>query len=230
MVRINPFPRGLDDLKYIVSNNVHAILIPKCEDGAHVRRIEDETEKIRSSEDIKEPVYYMPIIESAMGVEKAFEIATSSDNLIALALGLEDYTADIGAERTLEAKESFYARTRVVNACKAAQIQAIESVFSDVADKEGLRTTLKESKSLGFDGMGCIHPDQIDIIHESFTPGKEEIEQAIKIVNAYDEAQKKGRGVSSHENKMIDLPVVKRAKKIIELAEYLGLVGVKRRE
>ena len=230
MVRINQFPKGLEDLKYIVPHNLHVVLVPKCEGADHIHAVNEEIEKIRKAQNIDHEIYLMPIIESDMGVEKAFDIASAAHEVIALAIGLEEYTADIGARRTTEAKESFYARTRIVNACKAARKQAIDSVFSDVGDEEGLRATVKESKSLGFEGMGCIHPRQIKVIHESFAPDEEEIEKAKKIVNAYYEAKEKGLGVVSLGSKMIDPPVVKRAQKNIDLAIYLGLLSENWRE
>ncbi len=224
MVRINQFPSGLDDLKFIVPHNVHVILLPKCEAAEQVIEALQEIEKIKQENNIGNEIYIMPIIESATGVEKAYEIATSSKQVVALAIGLEDYTADIGAMRTREGKESFYARSRIVNACKAARIQAIDSVFSDVGDEEGLKQTVKESRQLGFEGMGCIHPRQIKVIHESFAPEPEEIEKAEKIVNAFIIAEKEGKGVVSLGSKMIDPPVVKRAQKIINLALKLNII------
>ena len=164
----------------------------------------------------------MPIIESAMGVEKAFEIATASPNVVSMAIGLEDYTADMGVRRTKQGNESLYARTRMVNACHAAKIQPIDSVFSDVADMDALRENVKISKSLGFEGMGCIHPRQINVIQDSFAPEPDQIEKAKKIVMAFVEAEKKGLGVVSLGTKMIDPPVVKRNQKIIDLAVSLG--------
>lgn len=230
MVRINQFPRGLEDLKFVVPHNVHVLLIPKCEGAEHIQKVEEEIHKIRKEQGLKNEVFFMPIIESALGVEKAYEIATASENVVALAIGLEDYTADIGTRRTNQAVESFYARTRLVNACKAAKIQAIDSVFSDVGDEQGLRDTIKESKSLGFEGMGCIHPRQIKVIHESFAPENDEIEKAKKIVNAYYEAEEKGLGVVSLGSKMIDPPVVKRAQRNIDLAIDLGILSENWRE
>ncbi len=230
MVRINQLPRGIEDLPYILGHNVHTILVPKCEGAGQIRELEEAIDRYRKQTSREAMFYLMPIIESALGVEKAFEIASASANIVALAIGLEDYTADIGARRTNQAKESFFARSRLVNACKAAGIQAIDSVFSDVADQQGLRDTVKESKSLGFEGMGCIHPRQIRIIHQSFAPDADEIEQAKKIVNAYYEAQEKGLGVVSLGSKMIDPPVVRRAQKNIDLALYLGLIPENWRE
>ncbi|HAF28448.1 MAG TPA: citrate lyase ACP [Bacteroidales bacterium] len=225
MVRINQFPKGLEDLKYLIPHNVHMLLVPKCEGADQIKQLEEKIEKIKSEHKITRPLLLMPIIESALGVEKAFEIATASENVVAMAIGLEDYTADLGARRTNEAVESFYARTRMVNACKAAHIQAIDSVFSDVGDMDALRENVKVSKGLGFEGMGCIHPRQIKVIHESFAPEADEIDKAKKIVNAFIDATEKGLGVVSLGTKMIDPPVVKRAEKTIHLATSLGLIS-----
>lgn len=141
-----------------------------------------------------------------------------------MAIGLEDFTADLGVQRTKEGSESFYARTRLINACKAAKIQPIDSVYSDVADMEGLVRNVKSSKALGFEGMGCIHPRQIAVIHQNFAPGTEEIEKAKKIILAFEDAKKNGLGVVSIGTKMIDAPVVKRAENTIKLALDLGLL------
>ena len=151
-----------------------------------------------------------------------YEIARASENIVAMAIGLEDLTADLGVPRTIEGKESFYARTRLISAAKAAGIQPIDSVFSDVADMEGLRQNVLNSKALGFEGMGCIHPRQIAVINEGFAPDEAEIEKSKKIVIAYEEARKKGLGVVALGSKMIDPPVVARAQKTISLAVKLG--------
>ncbi|MBN2681581.1 MAG: citrate lyase acyl carrier protein [Bacteroidales bacterium] len=225
MVRINQGERGIEDLKYLIPHNVHLLLVPKCESADYIKRLDKEIEILKKQHKVKEPIYYMPIIESALGVEKAFEIAVSSTNVVSLAIGLEDFTADLGTKRTKEATESFYARTRLVNAAKAAGIQPIDSVFSDVGDMEGLLENVKTSKGLGFEGMGCIHPRQIRVIHEGFAPTKDEIEKAQKIVLAFEEAEAKGLGVVSLGTKMIDPPVVKRALKTIVLALELGLIS-----
>ena len=227
MVRINQLPDGLEDLKYIIPHNVHVVLIPKCENALQIKQVEKEISNLINKHEIKQDIFLMPIIETALGVEKAFEIASASGNIVALAIGLEDLTADLGVIRTNEATETLYARTRLVNACKAAGIQAIDSVFSDVGDMEGLRQNVRVSKSLGFEGMGCIHPRQISIIHECFAPSKDEIEKAQKIMDAFYTAREKGLGVVAIGSKMIDLPVVKRAEKTVKLAVKLGLIHEK---
>ncbi len=219
MVRINQLPQGLNDLKYIVPHNIHVILIPKCESKQQIIDTEDEINKIKQKHNIKNEIYLMPILENALGILKAFEIASASKNICALAIGLEDYTADLGTQRTNEGRESFFARSMLINAAKATGIQAIDTVFSDVADMEGLKQSVLEARSLGFEGKGCIHPRQIPIIHDAFAPSGDEIEKATKIVQAFDEANKLGLGVVSLGTKMIDAPIVKRAQKILELSK-----------
>lgn len=222
MVRINQLPKGLDDLKFIISHDVNVILVPKCESVEQIHLLEKEVLKLKKLHKVKNDIFFMPIIESALGVIKAYEIASASKYNCALAIGLEDYTADIGTQRTNEGRESIFARQMLVNAAKAAGIQAIDTVFSDVSDMEALRQSMIEAKSLGFEGKGCIHPRQIQVVHEAFAPTSEEIEKAKKIVDAFEEAQKKGLGVVSLGSKMIDPPVVKRALRTIQLAKLSG--------
>jgi citrate lyase subunit beta/citryl-CoA lyase len=220
MVRINQLPQGLDDLDIIIRQNVNVILIPKTETPAHVKKVADRI----ASANKESKVWLIPIIESALGIENAFHIASASPGIAAVAIGLEDYTADIGVTRSKSGEESLYARLRIVNACKAAGVQPLDSVFSDVADVTGLRESAARSKSLGFEGMGCIHPGQISTVRECFMPGSEETEKACRIVLAFEAAESKGLGVISLGSKMIDRPVVKRALATITLAERFGLL------
>jgi len=224
MVRINQGELGLLDLEYIAPHNVDVALIPKVESAEQVKAVEDKIVQVLKREKIERLVYLMPIIESALGGLKAYEIAIASKMNVALAVGLEDYTADIGTQRTLEGKESYWLRSMVVNAARAARIQPIDTVFSDVADMEGLKASVKEAKALGFDGKGCIHPRQITVIHEAFAPEAGEIAKAQKIVLAFEKAEKAGLGVVSLGSKMIDPPVVKRALKTVKMAESLGMI------
>ena len=218
MVRINQGNLGLKDLEAIVPHNVHLILVPKVENAKQLKAVDDKIQNIRKDCGRKEPVYLMPILESAKGILNSLEIAKASKNNVAIAIGLEDYTADIGVERTNQGRESLFARSQVINAARYAGIQAIDTVFSDVGDDVGLRLSVQEAKELGFDGKGCIHPRQIKPIHEEFAPSKTEIEKAKKIVLAFDIAEKKGLGVVSLGSKMIDPPVVKRALQTVDLA------------
>ncbi len=223
MVRINQLPLGLRDLEEIVPESPHLILIPKVENADQVREVAQRIENIQAGQSMG-PVWLMPIIESALGIEHAFEIARATDSIVAITVGLEDYTADLGVRKTTQGDESLYARTRLVNAAHAAGVQAIDSVFGDVDDIEGLKAWSIRSRSLGFEGMGCIHPRQIQPIHEAFSPSTDEIVKAQRIVAAFEEAEAKGLGVVSLGSRMIDPPVVLRAQRLVEQAARSGLI------
>jgi citrate lyase subunit beta/citryl-CoA lyase len=230
MVRINQGERGLEDLEWIVPHNVHVVLIPKAENPRQIDKVQNHIEEIRKRSGLKKEIYLMPIIESALGAWRALDIASAADSVIALAIGLEDYTADIGAERTLAGTESFWARCQVLNGARAAGVQPIDTVFSDVADMAGLRDSVLEAKGLGFVGKGCIHPRQIEVVHEAFAPTQEEIAKALKVVLAFEEAERQGLGVVALGRKMIDTPVVKRAQATVETALAAGMLAPDWRE
>jgi citrate lyase subunit beta/citryl-CoA lyase len=224
MVRINQLPAGLEDLPYVIPHPINLILIPKCENEAEVKQTDERISEILGHKN--NSIFLMPIIENAAGVMNANAIARASENVVALAIGLEDYTADIGVQRTAEGKESFFARCMVVNAARAAGIQPIDSVFSELDDMEALARNVRESKALGFAGMGCIHPRQVAVIHENFLPDEAETEKAKKIVLAFEMAEKEGTGVVAVDAKMIDPPVVKRALRTIERAVNAGKLAI----
>ena len=234
MVRINQGDMGLEDLAFVVPHNVHLILIPKVESAEQVQRVDRRVQEILASARAPDVsglncapgslgfVFLMPIVETALGAIRAYEIATASENVVALTIGLEDYTADIGVPRTDEGRESLWARCQVVNAARAAGVQPIDSVYSDVADMNALRDSVLEAKALGFDGKGCIHPRQIAVIHDAFAPSEAELAKARRIVAAFEEAEKQGLGVVSLGSKMIDPPVVKRALRVVKMADAMG--------
>ncbi len=225
MVRINQAPMGMLDLDAVIPQRPGLILIPKVETDRDVLAVQERIDGIREREGIEEDIYLMPIVESAKGAVNAAAIAMASPAVVALAIGLEDYTADIGAERTLEGRESFWMRGAVLNAARAAGVQAIDTVFSDVDDMEALFESVREAKALGFDGKGCIHPRQIAVVHRGFAPTDAEIDKAKCIVRAFDDAERSGLGVVSLGSKMIDPPVVKRALRTITLAVKSGLLS-----
>jgi citrate lyase subunit beta / citryl-CoA lyase len=225
MVRINQLPLGLEDLDEVVPESPDLILIPKVENPNQVIEVDRRIAEIKADYGITRSIWLMPILESALGIENAFAIAKASEQIVAITIGLEDYTADLGVVKTTSGMESLYARQRVVNVARAAGVQAIDSVFGDVGDMEGLQRWGINSRALGFEGMGCVHPMQIAVIHEAFAPTSAEIERAQRIVAAYNEAQQKGLGVVSLGSKMIDPPVVQRALKLIARAQAMGLVS-----
>ncbi len=224
MVRINQLPLGLEDLDEIVPESPDLILIPKVESPDPILAVSTRITRIQGDYGITRPIWIMPILESALGIENAFAIAKASDQLVAVTIGLEDYTADLGVAKTSTGAESLYARQRVVNAAHAAGVQAIDSVFGDVGDLEGLRARGLNSRALGFEGMGCVHPQQIAVIHDAFAPTATELERARRIVEAYNEAQQKGQAVVSLGSKMIDAPVVQRALKLMARAQTMGVI------
>jgi citrate lyase subunit beta/citryl-CoA lyase len=225
MVRINQLPLGLQDLREIVPVAPDLILIPKVETAQQASEVADAVESISMGSGVTRPIWLMPILESALGIENAFAIATASERVVALTIGLEDYTADLGVAKTPGGSESLYARLRVVNAAHAAHVQAIDSVYGNVGDTEGLLRWGENSRAMGFEGMGCIHPIQIEIVHRAFTPTASELEKALKIVAAYNDAQASGLGVVSLGSKMIDAPVVQRALKLVARARQIGLLA-----
>jgi citrate lyase subunit beta/citryl-CoA lyase len=223
MVRINQLPRGLADLEEIIPQAPDLILIPKVETSEQVCEVAAAIDSIVARHNVTRPIWLMPILESALGIENAFAIATASIRVAALTIGLEDYTTDIGVAKTPGGTESLYARQRVVNAAKAAHVQAIDSVYGHVADAEGLLHWGEGSRAMGFEGMGCLHPIQIEIIHRAFAPTESELKKALEIVAAYEEAQKRGLGVVSLGSKMVDAPVVQRALKLVARAKQMGI-------
>jgi len=225
MVRINQLPLGHEDLQAIVPQQPDMILIPKVENAGQVQEIDAGISSILGPQADDRPVWLMPIIESALGIERAFEIAGACERVAALTLGLEDYAADIGVPKSAEGDESFYARTRAVNAARAAGVQAIDSVFGQVDDVEGLRRWCERSRRLGFVGMGCLHPRQIRVIHDAYNPTAAEIDKALRIVEAFEQATAAGLGVVSLGSKMIDPPVIKQAQRLVQQARELGLIA-----
>jgi citrate lyase subunit beta/citryl-CoA lyase len=228
MVRINQLPLGLADLDEVIPASPDLVLVPKVEDAGQVRAVASRIAEVQRRHGIDpgaRPVWLMPILESALGVENAYEIASAARSVAALTIGLEDYTADLGVVKTAEGMESLWARQRLVNAARAAGVQAIDSVYGDVQDEAGLLRWGRAARSMGFTGMGCVHPRQIRVIHEAFAPGPEELEKAARIVDAFREAEARGLGVVSLGSKMIDAPVVLRARRLVEQARAMGLVN-----
>jgi len=168
----------------------------------------------------------LPSIESAEGVINCIQTARSTRRLIGLAFGAEDYTASLEIERTKQGEELFAARTRVVWACKAAGIQAIDTIFSDAGDMEGLRRETELIKTLGFSGKSLVNPRQIEVIHQVFAPKPAEVDYALQVIEAIQRAREMGTGVISLEGRMVDAPVVKRAVRVLKTAQAHGMIDI----
>ncbi|HEY3358595.1 MAG TPA: citrate lyase acyl carrier protein [Polyangia bacterium] len=219
MVRINQGARGLEDVDVVAPHAVHTLLVPKAEAPEDVAAVAARVARAAPGR----AVWLMPILESAAGVLRAFEIGRASPSVCALTFGAEDFTRDIGAQRTREGKESFVARCQIVMAARAAGVQPIDTVYSDVEDEEGLEASTREAIALGFDGKGCIHPRQVAVVHRAFRPTDAEVVYAVKVQRAIAEAEAKGQGVIAIGSKMIDPPVVARALRVLKQAGTYGL-------
>ncbi len=214
MVRINALPTGLHDMRALARHGVHTFLLPKVEVAETVRAAADLLDQLGDTD-----IRLVPIIESARGVLSAYPIASASPRVVALAIGLEDYTADIGAQRTAAGRESWWVQSQIVNAARAAGVQPLASVYSALDDEAGLQTWLADARALGFAGAGCLHPRQIRVVHAAFAPSEDDIAHAQEIVAAFAQAQASGSGVVAVNGAMVDAPVVERARQVLRRVE-----------
>ena len=227
VVRINPLstPFGRKDVEAVVKAGVDVVRMPKTETADEVREVEEEIEKVERELGCVGRTQIMAAIESALGVVNAYDIATASKRMMGIALGAEDYCANLKTQRSKSGAELLLARQTIVVAARAAGIAALDTVFSDLNDMETFRKEVELIKTLGFDGKSIINPRQIEIINEVFAPTPREIEKARIILAAIKEAEQRGSGVVSVNGKMVDKPVVMRAQRTIDLAVASGLMS-----
>lgn len=223
IVRVNgpDTPYFEDDIKMVVSNNIGAIMLPKATE-ATVRLLEARLEEIELNKNIPKKISIIPIIELAKSVLEIERIA-SLNRISGMLLGAEDLSLDMGIIRTKPGDEIQYVRSKLAVACKAYNIDAIDTPFVDVNDDEGLIADTKRARLLGMDSKSCIHPRQASIVNKVFSPSNFDIEYAKKVLLGYEEARKVGLGVFSLEGKMIDKPIVERAQRVIARAKRFGL-------
>ena len=226
VVRINPLntPYGRKDIEAVVKAGVHVIRMPKTETAAEVEEVEREIEKVEREIGCLGRTRIMAAIESALGVVNAYAIATASPRMMGIALGAEDYCANLKTQRTPGGEELRLARETIVVAARAAGIDALDTVYSNLNDMETFRKEVEFIKTLGFDGKSIINPRQIEVVNEVFAPSEKAIEKARTIIAAIKEAEKKGSGVIAVNGKMVDRPVVIRAQRTIELALASGIL------
>lgn len=227
VVRINPLntPYGKKDVEAMVKAGVHVIRMPKTETAEEVREVEREIEKVEKEIGAEGRTKIMAAIESALGVVNAYAIATASPRMMGIALGAEDYCANLKTQRTPDGDELRLARETIVVAARAAGIDALDTVYSNLNDMDTFRKEVEFIKTLGFDGKSIINPRQIEIVNDVFAPKPKDIEKARAIVAAIKEAEAKGSGVISLNGKMIDRPVVIRAERTINLAIASGILN-----
>lgn len=226
-VRVNPLytPFGEEDVRTLVKAGLRNIRLPMTETAEDIKNLDALLSEIENELGIEnESVKILGAIETAKGVLNAEEIATASSRMVGISFGAEDFTRTIGSDRSKSGEELFVARSKIVLAASAAGIDAIDTVFSDINDDEGLRKETEMAKRLGFDGKSVIHPRQIKIVHDIFTPSEKEVKKALRVIQAIEEAKSKGLGVISLDGKMVDAPVVARAEKTIKLAKGAGII------
>ncbi len=222
VVRINALntPYGREDLEAIVRAAPDAIRLPKAESADDLCTADQIISEIESKAGLAEgSVKLIAAIETALGVINAYKIASAGQRVTAVALGAEDFITDMKSERTNSGFELHVARIQILMAARAAKIDALDTVFSDVADEDGFKQEVMYIKKLGFDGKSVIHPRQIEMVHSIFTPTVEEVSYAKRVIEAAVEAETSGSGVIALDGKMIDKPIVERAYRVIGLAK-----------
>ena len=226
-VRINAVghERMREDLALVVRPGLEGLVVPKVETPEQVKTVERIL-------DVREPELKMPAnsvrmlvaIESPKGLFNAYSIASASPRVIGLIFGAEDFSRELGLplRREGEARDLIYARSALVTAAAAAHVQAVDGVWPDLKDPEGLATFSRQSRRLGFSGMSMIHPSQIDAVNAAFTPTADEIDYARRVLKAFEDARERGEGAVAFGGQLLDYPVVDRARQTVELAESLG--------
>lgn len=225
VVRVNSLDTGLTrgEIESVAADHLYGVSIGKAESPIDIR----ECHKLAMAAERRlglplGHIKFIPWIENARAIMGALEIATASPRIVAIAFGAEDYTDDMEVGRTEAGDEVYFARSTMAVAARAARVPALDGPFVAFRDPDGLRADCQVALKLGFKGKFAIHPAQLDIINETFTPGDEEIAYARRVVEAWEEAEAAGRGSTSLDGRMIDVPVVKRARNLLALAERLS--------
>jgi len=226
IVRINSIdtPYWKQDIDAILPYQPGLILLPKTGTAQDALEADEYITQVEQKLGMEQnTVGLMPLIETAMGVENAYAIASSTKRVKALFLGAEDLTADLQCKRTKESREIEYARTRLVVAARAAGVQVYDTPFTDVNDDEGIVKDAAVAKALGFTGKASISPRHVEVINATFSPSQKDIEYAYEVMDAIEQAKAQGKGAISLHGKMIDAPIVARAQQTIAMAQALGL-------
>jgi len=228
-IRINSLGSGFEefDLVAALATNPDSIVVPKIETAEQVKWVSEhiETYELSSNNNVGS-IRLLIGVETAKGILNLREIATSDKRLEAIIFGAEDYAASVGATRTKEGTEVLYARSAIVTACAANDLQAIDMVYIDFRDIEGLRVAAQQGAGLGFSGKQIIHPNQVIPVQEAFTPSDDAIAYAQRVVETFISSQKEGKGAYALDGKMIDMPLVKNAQKVLERAKAAGKIGL----
>ncbi len=228
-VRINAIghARMEADLEAVVRPGLEGLVCPKVDSPDEVRKVASILDDNEPKNGLEEgSVKLLIAIESPRGLLNAAAIAAASERIVGVIFGAEDFGREIGlpAVREGEARDLIYARSAIVIAAAAAHVQPVDGVWVDLNDSDGLLGFAKQSRQLGFSGMSCIHPSQVDAINTVFSPTAEEIEYCRKVLQAFDEANARGDGSIAFGGQLIDRPIVERARRTIDTAKSLGVL------
>lgn len=223
--RLNSLDTGLfqKDLEAVAQTGIYAISVGKINSEKDVSLISEAIEKQESKKGIQRgSIKLIPWIETAKGLSRCYEILTSDQRIIAAAFGAEDFTNDMGIERRADNKEIVYARNQVAISARAADVLALDTPYFGFQDAEGLRVSAQDAKAIGFKGKFAIHPSQIQAINKCFAPSDSEIEHAKAVITIFEESKAKGRGSTSLNGQVVDVPVVKRAEALLDQAKEIA--------
>jgi len=220
VVRINALdtPHWKADIHAAVMGGADGVLAPKCAAREDILTVAACLEATETAYGRSEETRLLALVESSLGIENAFGIASAHPRLMGMLLGAEDLTAELGARRTPEGREIFYARSRILMACKAAGIPAIDTPFPFVSDLDGLAKDAAFAAQMGFDAKALISPQHVHMVNEAFTPAPDQVHWALRVIAVALRAKLEGKGAVALDGMMIDLPVIKRAEHILLLA------------
>jgi citrate lyase beta subunit len=225
LARINAIGSGfeVEDLATVLPAHPDGIVIPKVETAEQIRRVSQVIARHEAQNGwLAGGIRLLVVVETARGIVNLAQIAAADPRLQAIIFGAEDFAGDIGARRTTEGWEVFYARSAVVTHAAANDLQAIDMVYIDFNDTDGLRREAQEGARMAFAGKQVIHPNQVAPVQQAFTPSEEAIAYARRVIQAFEENQQAGKGAFALDGKMIDAPILKSAERVIAMAEAAG--------
>lgn len=225
--RINSIktPFGFDDIKYLVKAGLRNLRVPMCDSPEEIKEIDEFLNRIEYENNIKNgSIFIAAALETPIGVYNAYRIATASDRVIGISLGAEDFTRCLGIERTKEEEELLYAREKIVLEAYAAGVACVDGVYTKIEDLDGFQIQCERARNLGFTGKACIHPSQIPYLHKAYMPKEEDIEYSLQVLEASKKMDISEGGVIQLNGKMIDLPIIEKAQKVVYLAKLSGMI------
>jgi len=225
--RINPLYTefGAEDVKVLVPAGLRRMRLPMCEKVEQVIELDKLLTEVEREHGIEEGSCQIQCsLETPLGVWNALEIATASPRVTTISFGAEDYTRLLGVDRTKDASELQFARQKIANAASIAKVDAIDTVWADFKDIDGFVNEVKYARQIGFAGKSCIHPSQVGQVHDVFTPNLEDVEKSLVIIEAAEKAGIEKGGVVQVNGKMVDIPVIEKARRIVGLAKAAGLI------